>query len=149
MDAEKMVDGSHVCQRKYFGRQASQRLFLIIFEHVIGNLVRRAECIAVDCAQVGQVFLRGGTLAVIIGVSAEIADLVGITHVAAKQRTDRIALQAGFVFGSEKRSHPRTFGRNRLCGGRGLGIGGNANWRKHCYGRKQQNFGGLHGVFSK
>jgi hypothetical protein len=111
-----MIDRAHGRGREDRRPEGGQPVGQRPLEHVIADLVARAEPGAVDGAQGGEVALGGGLLGGQIVVGDEIAELVGIAQVAAEQREERIALEEILVRAREQRLERLRLGR---LGGRG------------------------------
>jgi hypothetical protein len=79
------------------GETVRKGQIIVALEYVIGDAVGGRELGAVDCRELTQVALRGGTLAIVISVREEVAELIGIAHVAAEQGAERIAAKAVLV----------------------------------------------------
>ena len=94
---KEMINRSHFGERQKIRRITAQNQFGIRFKDVVSDFICRAERCTIDLRQLGK-FIDGGTaFALIIGISNRIAKLIGIAHIAAKQRGYWVAAQAVFI----------------------------------------------------
>ncbi len=84
VEARKMVDRAHQRGGDDFGREALERLLLVVFEHIVSEPVGSIELRLVDRRQQCEILLRIGLAGGVIFVFEEIADPVGIAHIAAE-----------------------------------------------------------------
>ena len=129
VEAGEVVDRPDDGERQEIGAERAQRQVGLPFEDVVGELVGRRERLAIDPAKRRAILLARRALGVEIGVADIVAQLVGIAHVAAEQRIDRIAAEIVLVALLEQRVERR--------GGLALGRGGLLRRRRAALARRR------------
>ena len=120
VEAGEMVDRAHFGQRADFIGLPAQRRFLVIFEHIVGELVGVAQLAAIDQRQLGKIELRVEAVGIEGRIGQEIAQPVGIAIVAAEQPAQRIEFEAARIGFGEQSDQLVVLGR--FGGGFGLGM---------------------------
>ena len=92
-----MVHRTHFGNGEQVRSKRLQRLSLIVFENVIGQLICFIEGAAVDLAKLAQIQFGIRPTGIAVFVGQIIAQPVGIAHVAAEQRAHRIEREATLV----------------------------------------------------
>ena len=97
LDSVEMVEREQFEQREQFGRITAQADLRLLLEHIVGDLVDIGQLGAVDAREAAQVGLRRGLLGEQLLFREPVAQTVGIAQVAAEDRLDRVAPEAGLV----------------------------------------------------
>jgi hypothetical protein len=131
MDAVEVVDRADGGQRQHVRLQAAEVQLTLPLEHVVGHALGLAQPRPVDPRKRREFLFGSLPLGGIISVRREIAEPVGIAHVAAVQGRQRVALEVRFVTGGEQ-------GRERLRWGLGCcrGLGSHKDRGRHA-GQRQ------------
>ena len=103
---EEVVERAHFGQRQNVRLQPAQRVRRRIIEHVVGELVGRIELAARDRLERRKVVLGGGLLRRIISVADIVPQPVGVAHVAAQERFERVAPEVPLIALLEQLEQP-------------------------------------------
>jgi hypothetical protein len=86
--------------------KSPKRVLSFELERVIGNLVGRSELRARDRLERREILFRRRFFGLVMGVAEQVAQMVGVAHVAAEQRLQGVAPKVGLVAFVEKREQP-------------------------------------------
>ena len=125
MQPVEVIDWKQSADPDDVGGETAQFHLLFVLEHVVGDPIDRGQLRPIDPRQHRQIVLARLLLGGGLGVGQELAEPIGVAQVAAEQRLQRIALQAGLVAGREQRLQLRILNPlARQRGGRGRRLGG-------------------------
>ena len=102
LEAGEMVHRQIFADAHDRGREALKSTFLIGLEHVIGDLVDRTQPGPIDALERGEIPLGCRLLRCGKGIGIIVTEPVGVTHVTAEDRHQRLALEHRLVAGVEQ-----------------------------------------------